>query len=136
MGRVLPDTYPADGELDEDYLQLEHKLGRVLDYAVIQPRLRPLYDWSARQLGRPELSGLLIDGIPAYEWPAHIDTRGSRHDFRWPREAQDTHRSPLEPLVSVYLFANITRRERVETLRQVKPSCASRNSSFPWVARS
>jgi len=67
MGRVLPDDYPAEGEL-EDYLQLEHKLGRVLDYAVIQPRLQPLYDWSARELGRPELSDLL-DGGPAYAWP-------------------------------------------------------------------
>ena len=70
MGRVLPDSYPADGDLDEDYLQVEHKLGRLLDYAVIQPRRRPLYDWSARELDRPELSDLLIDGTPAYEWPA------------------------------------------------------------------
>ena len=68
MGRVLPDSYPADGEL-EDYLPLEHKLGRLLDYAVIVPRLRPLYDWSARQLDRPELADLLIDGVPAYAWP-------------------------------------------------------------------
>jgi hypothetical protein len=71
MGRVLPDTYPADGDLDKDYLQLEHKLGRLLDYAVIHPRLRPLYDWSARELDRPELCDLLVDGTPAYEWPAH-----------------------------------------------------------------
>jgi hypothetical protein len=68
MGRVLPDAYPADGELD-DYLRLEHRLGRVLDYAVIIPRLRPLYDWSARELDRPELSGLLVDDAPAYVWP-------------------------------------------------------------------
>ncbi len=68
MGRVLPDNYPADGEL-EDYLPLEHRLGRILDYAVIQPRLRPLYDWSARQLNRPELSDLVVDGTPAYAWP-------------------------------------------------------------------
>jgi hypothetical protein len=68
MGRVLPDDYPADGDV-EDYLPLEHKLGRALDYAVIHPRLRPLYDWSARELDRPELSDLLIDGTPAYEWP-------------------------------------------------------------------
>ena len=68
MGRVLPDSYPADGEL-EDYLQLEHRLGRVLDYAVIIPRLRPLYDWSARELHRPELSDLLVDGAPVYAWP-------------------------------------------------------------------
>jgi hypothetical protein len=68
MGRVLPDGYPADGEL-EDYLRLEHRLGRVLDYAVIIPRLRPLYDWSARELDRPELSDLLVDDAPAYVWP-------------------------------------------------------------------
>ena len=68
MGRVLPDDYPADGEL-EDYLQLEHRLGRALDYAVIVPRLRPLYDWSARELDRPELSGLLVGDAPAYAWP-------------------------------------------------------------------
>ena len=70
MGRVLPDDYPADGEL-EDYLPLEHRFGRILDYAVIQPRLRPLYDWSAQQLGQPELSDLLVDGIPAYAWSPH-----------------------------------------------------------------
>ena len=68
MGRVLPGEYPADREL-EDYLQVEHRLGRVLDFAVIQPRLRPLYDWSARELDRPELSDLLVDGTPAYAWP-------------------------------------------------------------------
>ena len=67
MGRVLPDDYPADGQLD-DYLELEHKLGRILDYAVIQPRLRHLYDWSARELDRPELSDLFVDGAPAYAW--------------------------------------------------------------------
>ncbi len=67
MGRVLPVTYPADGELDE-YLGLENKLGRVLDYAVVLPRLRPLYDWSAQQLDRPELCDLVIDGTPAYAW--------------------------------------------------------------------
>ena len=69
MGRVLPDDYPAEGELEEDYLPLERRLGRALDYAVIIPRLRPLYDWSARELGRPELSDLVVDGTPAYAWP-------------------------------------------------------------------
>ena len=68
MGRILPDDYPADGDLD-DYLELEHRLGRVLDYAVIQPRLRRLYDWSAMELDRPELADLLVDGGPAYAWP-------------------------------------------------------------------
>jgi hypothetical protein len=68
MGRVLPDAYPADGEL-RDYLHLERKLGRVLDYAVIQPRLRRLYHWSAQALDRPELSALVVDDVPAYVWP-------------------------------------------------------------------
>ena len=79
MGRVLPDDYPADGEL-EDYLPLEHKLGRVLDYAVIQPRWRLLYDWSAQQLDRPQLSDLLIDGTPAYAW-----SRDDQQAWRPPR---------------------------------------------------
>jgi hypothetical protein len=69
MGRVLPDDYPAEGELERDYLPLERRLGRALDYAVILPRLRPLYDWSARELERPELAGLVVDGTPAYAWP-------------------------------------------------------------------
>jgi hypothetical protein len=68
MGRVLPDAYPAAGEL-EDYLPLEHRLGRVLDFAVIQPRVRRLYDWSARELGAPELCDLVVEGVPAYAWP-------------------------------------------------------------------
>jgi hypothetical protein len=68
MGRVLPDTYPAGGDLD-DYIEVEHKLGRLLDYHVIHPRLPPLYDWSARELDHPKLSDLLVDGTPAYVWP-------------------------------------------------------------------
>ena len=71
LARRPASSITPDGDLDADYLQVEHKLGRLLDYAVIHPRLRPLYDWSARQLDRPELSDLLIDGTPAYEWPAH-----------------------------------------------------------------
>lgn len=67
LGRVLPDRYPADDDLDV-YLRAEHGFGRLLDYAVIQPRLRRLYDWSARELRRPELSELVVDGIPAYAW--------------------------------------------------------------------
>jgi hypothetical protein len=79
MGRVLPDAYPAGGEL-EDYLPLEHGLGRILDFAVIQPRIRPLYDWSARELAMPELSDLVVDGVPAYAWPPE-----SRREWAPPR---------------------------------------------------
>jgi hypothetical protein len=68
LGRVLPDRYPADDDLDV-YLRAEHGFGRFLDYAVILPRLRRLYDWSARELRQPELVDLVIDGTPAYAWP-------------------------------------------------------------------
>jgi hypothetical protein len=67
LGRVLPDRYPADDDLAV-YLRDENGFGRLLDYAVIQPRLRPLYDWSASELERPEISELVIDGTPAYAW--------------------------------------------------------------------
>ena len=67
LGRVLPDRYPADDELDL-YLRAENGFGRLLDFAVIQPRLRRLYDWSARELGRPEIADLVVDGTPAYAW--------------------------------------------------------------------
>jgi hypothetical protein len=79
MGRVLPDAYPAAGVL-EDYLPLEHRLGRILDFAVIQPRIRPLYDWSARELAMPELAALVVDGVPAYAWPPE-----SRGEWKPPR---------------------------------------------------
>lgn len=67
MGRVLPDRYPAEGELDT-YLRAEHGFGRILDYAVIQPRLQRLYAWSAGELGTPELAALAVEGTPAYAW--------------------------------------------------------------------
>jgi hypothetical protein len=41
----------------------------MLDYAVIGSRLHQLYDWSAHELGSPQLSELIHDGAPAYAWP-------------------------------------------------------------------
>lgn len=69
LGRVLPRQYPLSADLDV-YLSDEHGLGRVLDYAVIGPRLQCLYDWSAQELEHPGLRELLRDGSPAYAWPA------------------------------------------------------------------
>jgi hypothetical protein len=67
MGRVLPDRYPADEEL-ASYLQAENGFGRMLDYAVFQPRLQRLYEWSAGELGRPEVAELISSGTPSYAW--------------------------------------------------------------------
>lgn len=68
LRRVLPDVYPLEGTL-ESYLGAEHRLGRLLDYGVIVPRLQALYEWSARELGLPGLCGLIRDGSPIYAWP-------------------------------------------------------------------
>jgi hypothetical protein len=68
LGRVLPHHYPLSADL-EVYLGDEHGLGRLLDHALIAPRLAHLYAWSARELGHPGLSELIRDGSPVYAWP-------------------------------------------------------------------
>lgn len=69
LERVLPLRYPADGEV-EAYVRDEHGFGRILDYAVIGPRLQRLYEWSAAELRQPGLADLIDDGTPSYCWPA------------------------------------------------------------------
>ena len=68
LRRVLPNEYPLprDGEA---YIADEQRLGRLLDYAVIVPRIQRLYEWSARELGEPGLLELVRDGSPTYAWP-------------------------------------------------------------------
>lgn len=68
LRRVLPDRYPLDRDV-ERYLAEEQRLGRMLDYAVIVPRLQALYDWSAEELAEPRLLDLVRDGSPIYAWP-------------------------------------------------------------------
>jgi hypothetical protein len=68
LRRVLPDRYPLERDV-EKYVADEQRLGRILDYAVIVPRLQHLYEWSARELGQPRLLDLVCDGSPIYVWP-------------------------------------------------------------------
>jgi hypothetical protein len=67
LGRVLPARYPLRDDV-EAYLLDEHRLGRMVDYGVIQPRVQALYDWSAEELGLPGLRELVRDGSPIYAW--------------------------------------------------------------------
>jgi hypothetical protein len=78
LGRVLPNRYPLALDV-ESYIADEQRLGRVLDYAVIVPRLQPLYEWSADELGEPHLLELVRDGNPIYAWPY-----AERHVWRSP----------------------------------------------------
>jgi hypothetical protein len=68
LRRVLPDRYPLALDV-ERYIADEQRLGRMLDYAVIAPRLQRLYEWSAQELGEPRLRELVRDGNPIYAWP-------------------------------------------------------------------
>jgi hypothetical protein len=78
LRRVLPNRYPLDRDV-ERYIADEQRLGRMLDYAVIVPRLQSLYEWSAGELGEPRLCELVRDGNPIYAWPFE-----QRHVWRTP----------------------------------------------------
>jgi hypothetical protein len=79
LRRVLPDVYPLKDAVDT-YLPMENRLGRVLDYGVIVPRLQALYEWSAQELGLPGLLELISDGSPTYAW-------ADRHVWRQAHES-------------------------------------------------
>ena len=78
LRRVLPNRYPLELGV-ESYIAEEQRLGRMLDYAVIVPRLQRLYDWSAEDLHEPRLLELVRDGDPIYAWPFE-----QRHVWRTP----------------------------------------------------
>ena len=69
LHRILPDRYPLNGLRIDDILADENRLGRILDYAVIVPRLPTLYAHAATDLGEPRLLDLVRDGAPVYVWP-------------------------------------------------------------------
>ena len=92
-GRSVPLARPSDllrtryslaPEAVASYIGDEHRLGRLLDYAVIVPRLQRLYEWSAEELGESQLLNLVRDGNPIYAWPF---------------EERDVWRSPRMPRV-------------------------------------
>jgi hypothetical protein len=78
LRRVLPNRYPLPLDV-ERYIADEQRLGRMLDYAVIVPRLQCLYEWSAEELGEARLLELVRDGNPIYAWPFE-----QRHVWRTP----------------------------------------------------
>ena len=68
LRHVIPNHYPLMRDV-EWYIADEQRLGRLLDYAVIAPRLQGLYEWSAEELDEPRLLALVQDGNPIYAWP-------------------------------------------------------------------
>jgi hypothetical protein len=98
LERVLPERYPLTSDL-ERYLRDERGVGRVLDYAVIRPRLQDLYEWSAHELAQPRLADLIRDGKPRYAWArteSHVweKTPGMPSVSRWLGAATGLRRRP------------------------------------------
>jgi hypothetical protein len=67
LSRVLPDQYPL-GEDVERYVANEHGFGHALDVGIITPRVRPIYEWSAVELGLPALVECVHATTPSYAW--------------------------------------------------------------------
>jgi hypothetical protein len=68
LSRVLPDEYPLTDDVGA-YLADELSLGRLLDFGLIVPRLRQLYEWSAHELDAPGLLDCIRDEALTYAWP-------------------------------------------------------------------
>jgi hypothetical protein len=68
LRHVIPDAYPLAHDV-EWYIADEQRLGRLLDYAIIAPRLQLLYEWSAQELLETRLLGFVREGSPVYAWP-------------------------------------------------------------------
>lgn len=89
LSRVLPREYPLTDDVSH-YLSSELGLGRLLDYGVIVPRLRQLFEWSAHELSAPGLLDCVRDGAMTYAWPFE------ERDVWWPRRSlilQMAHRA-------------------------------------------
>ncbi|MBE8518434.1 hypothetical protein ILP97_13120 [Amycolatopsis sp. H6(2020)] len=67
---ILPARYPLHDVEPADVLEAENILGHLIDYGVILPRARRLYEHAARDLDQPTLLDLIHDGNPAYAWPS------------------------------------------------------------------
>jgi hypothetical protein len=94
LRRVLPDRYPLVLDV-ERYIADEQHLGRLLDYAVIAPRLQRLYEWSAAELDEPRVLGLIRDGSPTYAWP--FEQRGVWRTARMPLAGRALERATRAP---------------------------------------
>ena len=73
LSRVLPHEYPLRNGV-QSYLHDELGFGRLLDFGVILPRLQQIYEWSAHELGAPDLLACVQDEAMTYAWP--LEDRG------------------------------------------------------------
>ena len=102
----------------EEIIDRENRLGRMMDYGVISGRVDALYASSARALGEPRLLDLIVDGTPAYAWPAD-----QRHVWR---------PQPQRRLTSLIEFLTRPRNSHIrggQVLKSTRrPGCVQRNA--------
>jgi hypothetical protein len=104
LRRVLPNRYPLDDQV-ERYIADEQRLGRMLDYAVIVPRLQRLYEWSAAELAEPRLLGLVRDGSPVYAWS--LDERHVWRSGHMPFAGRVLERATRPPQCSDFSYRTL-----------------------------
>ena len=70
----------------------ENYVGRLIDYAVILPRVTAVYERVASDLDVPQLVDMVRDGSPVYAWPyeeRHVWTATRAQGAIARREAAD-----------------------------------------------
>jgi hypothetical protein len=112
LRKILPARYPLEDIELVDILRAENHLGHLLDYGVILPRARQLYERAAQELDQPALLDLIHDGHPAYAWPQEEkdeDVWASQRSQRTRRALQTAtrghDRSPATPTPKSESFA-------------------------------
>ena len=94
LRRVLPSRYPLALDV-ERYIAEEQRLGRMLDYAVIVPRLQRLYEWSADELREPRPARAGARGQPDLRLALRAATRmAPAEDARSPAGYSNASRGP------------------------------------------
>jgi hypothetical protein len=81
LRRVVPNRYPLARDV-EWYIADDQRLGRMLDYAVIVPRLQRLYEWSAEELADSRLLELVRTGTRSTRGRSPNDTSGALRTCR------------------------------------------------------
>jgi hypothetical protein len=69
LRNVLPDRYPLAGLTIGDILAAENFAARLIDYGVMVPKARELYELAAADLDEPGLLDFISDGSLVYAWP-------------------------------------------------------------------
>jgi hypothetical protein len=108
---------PETAQDVESYIANEQRLGRMLDYAVIVPRLQRLYEWSAEELGEPRLRELVRDGSPT--------TRG-----RTKRNVWRARHMPFQPAERTARRCAATRAETCQLLAEFEDANHLRGGSM------